>query len=71
MILLHRYYMIFVLKFITEFQKARRFLKQKLDCTTLGDKLFCSLSHLSISNNNALSIDNILHNISKAVDTFW
>ncbi|XP_060868755.1 LOW QUALITY PROTEIN: transcriptional protein SWT1-like [Metopolophium dirhodum] len=53
-----------------DLMKARRYLKQKLDCTTLGDKLFYPLSHLSISNNNAPNIDNILHNISKKVDTF-
>jgi len=60
-----------VLKFITEFQKARRYLKQKLDGTTLDDKLFYPLSHLSIFANNDLNIDKILHNISKEVDTFW
>jgi len=63
--------MIYVLKCIIKFQKARRSLQQKLDCTTLDDKSFYSLSNLSISNNNTLNIDNILHNISKAVDKFW
>lgn len=70
MILLH-WYIIFVLTFITEFQRARRYLKQKLDCTTLGNNSLYALSHLSISNNNAPNIDNILHNVSKAVGKFW
>eukprot|EP00102_Acyrthosiphon_pisum_P013550 XP_008183163.1 PREDICTED: uncharacterized protein LOC100572279 [Acyrthosiphon pisum] len=54
-----------------DLMKARRYLKQQLDCTTQCDnKLFYPLSHLSISNDNDLNIDNILHNISKEVDTF-
>ncbi|XP_025200738.1 uncharacterized protein LOC112598481 [Melanaphis sacchari] len=55
---------------LNDLMKARKILKQKLDCTTLCDKSFYSLNDLSISNDDALNIDEILYNISKRVDTF-
>lgn len=55
------------------FQKARRILKRKLDCTTVVDdeEPCITLYNLSLSNSYTLSIDKILNNISKGVDTFW
>ncbi|XP_060838805.1 transcriptional protein SWT1-like isoform X2 [Rhopalosiphum padi] len=55
---------------LSDLMKARKTLKQKLDCTALCDKSFYSLNNLNISNNDAINIDEILYNISKGVDTF-